>query len=128
MHTDKYGRTWRFKPGHDADSMVQVPWDVMAQFMAADRILTNGVGAEIWMNTEFAKARPDCYILKSGEHLYTGARYSDEPGDYHSSCTHNKAVLDAVVWYLWKRTTPVSGNGLAILDLIGRPEAPVQCW
>lgn len=69
MHTDKYGRTWRFKPGHDADSMVQVPWDVMAQFMAADRILTQGVGAEIWMNTEFAKARPDCYILKLGEHI-----------------------------------------------------------
>ncbi|MHA7685547.1 hypothetical protein [Cupriavidus sp. PET2-C1] len=46
MHTDKYGRTWRFKPDHDTDHMVQVPWDVMAKFMNADRILLQSTAAE----------------------------------------------------------------------------------
>lgn len=128
MHTDKYGRTWRFLPNHDPDCMVQVPWEVMARFMQADRVLLNGLNAEDWIAKDFAQHQPDCYILKLGGHLYTGARYSDEGSDYRSSCIRNKGVLDAMVWHLWQRTTPMSGNGLAILELIRQPKAPEQCW
>lgn len=126
MHTDKYGRTWRFKPNHDADCMVQVPWDVMAKFMQADRILLQGTGAETWMLQDFADGKPDGYILKLGGKLYTDARYSDEPSDYRSSCILTKAVFDAMVWHLYRRGP--NRNAMAILDLIGRPEQPAQCW
>ncbi len=126
MHTDKYGRTWRFKPNHDADCMVQVPWGVMAKFMQADRILLQSTAAEDWMLAQFEEGKPDCYILKLQGRLYTGARYSDEPSDYSSSCIISKSVLDAMVWHLYR--SGGTANTPAILDLIGRPEQPAQCW
>lgn len=126
MHTDKYGRTWRFKPNYDADCMVQVPWDIMAKFMQADRILLQSTAAEDWMLKQFADGKPDCYILKLQGRLYTGARYSDKPSDYSSSCILTKAVFDAMVWHLYRHGP--NRNAMAILDLIGVAEQPEQCW
>ncbi|MCP3017419.1 hypothetical protein [Cupriavidus basilensis] len=127
MHTDKYGRTWRFKPNHDADCMVQVPWDVMLIFMIADRMLTHANASETdWLRREFEHTKPDCYVLKLGDYLYTGARMSDDPPDYRSSCIHNKGSLDAMLWYVWLNTS--LANLQAMTDLLGRVERPAQCW
>ncbi len=112
-HIDKYGRAWQFKPAHDTAKMVKVSSAVMERFILADRILS-GNATNDYANY-FTGAIVDCYILRGGNEVYTGARYGDEGADYYSSLINNKCVLLKLLQYLHGATDV--NNFRAIVEL-----------
>ena len=79
MYQDKYGRTWKFKPGHDTTMMLQISPELLhAALQLRD------LGAD---NYPLADLRElDCYLTRMPtlEEWCVGARFSDEPQDYLS--------------------------------------------
>lgn len=127
-HTDKFGRTWYWTPDHDTDMMVQVPWQYMAKCSDAERIISNG---PTYDDNKFTYLRewgkwdvpPDCYILKGGRTLHTGARYGHEGSHYLSSLIHHRGTLDMMLWAL--HLCPGSmENFIALEELFPNLKAP----
>ena len=79
-HKDEYGRTWKFKPGHDTAMMLQISPELLhAALQLRD------LGADNYPLTSLREM--DCYLLRSPlafEQWYVGARFSDEGQDYLS--------------------------------------------
>jgi len=79
-HQDKYGRTWKFEPGHDTTMMLQISPELLhATLQLRD------FGADNYPLTGLREM--DCYLLRSPlafDKWYVGARFSDEPQDYLS--------------------------------------------
>ena len=79
MYQDEYGRTWKFKPGHDTTMMLQISPELLhAALQLRD------LGAD---NYPLAGLREmDCYLIRmpTFEEWCVGTRFSDEGQDYLS--------------------------------------------
>jgi hypothetical protein len=92
MHTDKFGRKWKFEPGHDADAMLKLTHKVAAVGYNAHHALQTGVYEDRY--AERLKDYPDMepYLLKSGYGWHMGMRYGNEGSNYISPGIDNGII------------------------------------
>lgn len=79
MYQDKYGRNWKFKPGHDTTMMLQISPELLhAALQLRDLSADNYPLADL--------RELDCYLIRMPtlEEWCVGARFSDEPQNYLS--------------------------------------------
>jgi hypothetical protein len=115
MHTDKFGREWKFEPHHNTDRMIKVKTEVMERFIAADRLI---VGP--WDRLSYFKGEEvECYVLRlhfdGNAGICTGARFSDNGPDYYSSLIHDMRMIKELIRYVYKEGD--IKNHAAILEI-----------
>jgi hypothetical protein len=129
-HVDKFGRWWFWKPDHDTNRMVQVPWHLMAIASDAERRIMNqhsDLSHSYYRDWSMAEVPPDCYILKMNDTYHcTGARYGHEGSEYLSSVIHGKPMLDLLIESL--RNNPGSmQNFQALCELFPPAGLNINC-
>lgn len=84
MHTDTFGRTWIFTPGHNPDKMLQLSHDVAAIGYNANHALRTGDTMDRYREA-MADQPMEPYLLKNGKDgWYMGMRYGDSGSEYIS--------------------------------------------
>lgn len=97
MHTDCYGRTWRFKPGHDTSTMLQISRDLARAGYNANAALTFGDYSDRYAKLE-GGGPLEPYLLKLGDNWYMGMRWGDEGSEYYSP-----GLSDSLIELMLKR-------------------------
>lgn len=78
MHTDKYGRTWRYTPHHDMANALQISCDVVEFVVNAERAFAGE-------HADFVASRiRDYFLLKDGGLWQLCARSGAAPDDFYS--------------------------------------------
>lgn len=81
MYQDEYGRTWKFKPGHDTTMMLQISPELLHAALQLRDACSGAAACPLsWLQGK------DCYLIRmpTFEEWCVGARFSDEPQDYLS--------------------------------------------
>lgn len=96
MHTDIYGRQWRFKPDHDTANMLQISDSLAARGYNAARVLSGVFGT---YGQLAAEGPLEPYLLKlPGDTWCMGMRFGDEGHEYYSPGL-NQNIIRAMLDY-----------------------------
>lgn len=86
-HTDKFGRTWRYTPGHDTNKMLQISAGLAARGYDA-AVALRGAGHTYDQQSQGLEP----YLLKSGHAWVMGMRYGNEGHEYISPCLDDRII------------------------------------
>lgn len=86
-HIDKFGRTWRYTPSHDANKMLKISNSLAERGYDANVALMGRAGKYAGFTQDL-----EPYLLKSGPTWYMGMKYGDEGHEYISPCLDDRIV------------------------------------